>query len=280
MSGLDKRLFAFRPDLADIRLQGQCEAAAFVEGVPSQCAVPVTSVFRTPADDAMQVTQMLLGESLQVFERKNGWAWVQLEHDRYVGYVRENALRDSNIKPTHHVSVLSSHIYPKADIKTQPAVAVPMMAQLAVLETHDTFHKLASGDYIYHSHTNKAFASDFVAIAEQFLHAPYLWGGKTALGIDCSGLVQIALAAWGIAAPRDSDMQQQGLGHDVVQETLKRGDLMFWKGHVGILQDGQTLLHANGHHMRVVSEPLQAALDRIGAKGFPVTAIKRLYSVD
>jgi cell wall-associated NlpC family hydrolase len=276
MSTLDKRLFALRPDLADARLKGQCEAAAFVEGVPAQCAVPVAGIFRAPADDAMQVTQMLLGESLLVFEQKDGWAWVQLDADSYVGYVRDNALRDAKIKSTHHVSVLSSHLYPKADIKTQPAVAVPMMAQLCVTGSQGDFHSLVSGRQIYQNHASTGYASDFVAVAEQFLLVPYLWGGKTAWGLDCSGLVQVALAACGADAPRDSDMQQQGLGSDVSGKKLKRGDLMFWKGHVGILRDSDTLLHANGHHMQVVSEPLKTAIARIEAKGFPVTAVKRI----
>jgi NlpC/P60 family/Bacterial dipeptidyl-peptidase Sh3 domain len=276
MTGLDKRLFAFRPDLADARLMGRCEAAQFAEGIPAQCAVPVAGVFRSPADDAMQVSQMLLGESLLVFEQKNGWSWVQLDGDNYVGYVRDGALRDAKAKRTHHVCVLSSHLYPKPDIKTQPAIAVPMMSQLCALDTTGDFHALASGRLIYKSHASSSFATDFVAVAEQFLHAPYLWGGKTAWGIDCSGLVQIALHACGRDAPRDSDMQEQGLGQDVTGEKLKRGDLIFWKGHVGILRDAETLLHANGHHMQVVSEPLETAMARIAAKGFPVTSIKRL----
>jgi cell wall-associated NlpC family hydrolase len=276
MSSLDKRLFAVRLDLADARLKGRCDAAAFVEGVPAHCGVPVAGVFRAPADDAMQITQMLLGESLLMFEQKNGWAWVQLDGDSYVGYVREAALRDARAKRTHHVAVLSSHLYPKPDIKTQPAEAVPMMAQLCVTASEGDFYSLLSGQNIYHSHASTGFASDFVAVAEQFLHTPYLWGGKTVWGLDCSGLVQIALAACGVHAPRDSDMQEQGLGGDVTGRSLQRGDLVFWKGHVGIMQDGTSLLHANGHHMQVVSEPLQVAMERIAARGSVVTAMKRL----
>jgi cell wall-associated NlpC family hydrolase len=151
-----------------------------------------------------------------------------------------------------------------------------MMAQICVLHSADQFHTLASGRFVYRSHASNEHASDYVAVAEQFMDVPYLWGGKTAWGIDCSGLVQIALNASGIDAPRDSDMQEQGLGGDVGKKKLRRGDLMFWKGHVGILRDADTLLHANGYHMRVVSEPLKAALSRIEAKGFPVTAVKRL----
>jgi cell wall-associated NlpC family hydrolase len=276
MSDLDKRLFAFRPDLADARLKGRCEVARFVEGIPAQCAVPMAGVFRSPADDAMQLTQMLLGEQLLVFEQSNGWSWVQLDGDSYVGYVREAALRDAKAVRTHRVSVPLAHLYPKSDIKSQPAVAVPMNAELCVTGTDGDFLVLASGRHIYASHANTGKQSDFVSVAEQFLHTPYLWGGKTVMGIDCSGLVQTAMHASGVEAPRDSDMQEQGLGTDISGQTLQRGDLIFWKGHVGILQDGMTLLHANGHHMMVVSEPLQVAIDRIAAKGSAVTAVKRV----
>ncbi len=276
MSELDKRLFAFRPDLADARLKGRCEAARFVEGIPAQCAMPVAGVFRNPADDAMQLTQMLLGETLLVFEQNNGWSWVQLDGDSYVGYVRDAALRDAKAVRTHKVSVPLAHLYPKSDIKSQPAAAVPMNAELCVTGTDGDFLVLASGRHIYASHANTGKQSDFVSVAEQFLHTPYLWGGKTVMGIDCSGLVQTALQACGMDAPRDSDMQEHGLGTDITGQTLQRGDLVFWKGHVGIMQDATTLLHANGHHMLVVSEPMQVAVERISAKGSAVTAVKRV----
>jgi cell wall-associated NlpC family hydrolase len=276
MIALDTRLFAARPDLADIRLKGRYNAKHFVEGMPAQCAVPVAGVFRSPSDDAMQLTQMLLGETLRVFERAGDWAWVQLDGDGYVGYVRRAAFSDAITKPTYKVTVPLAHLYREPNIKTQPAIAVTMNAALTVTGTSGDFHMLASRRYIYAVHTSTADASDFVAVAEQFLHAPYLWGGKTVLGIDCSGLVQTALKACGVAAPRDSDMQERGLGADVSDETRQRGDLIFWKGHVGIMQDSNTLLHANGHHMQVVSEPLQMALELIAAKGSAVTAVKRL----
>ncbi len=276
MSNLDTRRFAVRPDLADMRLKGRCEAAQFVEGNPAQCTVPVTGVFRAPADDAMQLTQMLLGETLLVFETSNGWAWVQLERDNYVGYVRDAGLHYGMTKTTHHVTAPLAHLYPKPDIKSQPAVAVPMNARLLVTGESGDFHALPTGQYIYVTHASTITQGDFVSVAEQFLHVPYLWGGKTVMGIDCSGLVQTALHTCGMAAPRDSDMQEQELGALVSRENLRRGDLIFWKGHVGIMQDATTLLHANGYHMKVVSEPLRVAVDRIAAKGSDMTAIKRL----
>jgi len=276
MSAPDKRLFAVRPDLADVRLKNQVDATRFVEGTPAQCTVPVAGVFRSPSEDAMQLTQMLWGEPLLVFEQGNGWCWVQLDNDSYVGYVRDNTLQDAKTKRTHRVDVPLTHLYPKPDIKTQPAIAVPMNAELCVTGESGEFLSLASGRHIYANHASTGTQADFVSVAEQFLRTPYLWGGKTVMGIDCSGLVQTALQACGIDAPRDSDMQEQGLGVDISGETLRRGDLVFWKGHVGIMQDGMTLLHANGHHMMVVSEPFQVAVERIAAQGSAVTAVKRV----
>jgi cell wall-associated NlpC family hydrolase len=117
---------------------------------------------------------------------------------------------------------------------------------------------------------------DFVAVAERFLGTPYLWGGKTNNGVDCSGLVQVALAACGMPCPRDSDMQERALGAPVALADSRRGDLLFWKGHVAIVRDAATLLHANAFHMMVAVEPIAEALARIEAAGSPVTSVKRL----
>ena len=195
MSAPDKRLNAFRDDLADVRLKGRVDTARFVEGVPVQCAVPLASVFKAPASDAMQLTQMLLGENCHVFDRAGGFAFVQLDADGYVGYVREDALQGTVVQTTHRISVPLSHLYPSASIKTQPAVAVPMNARVASLTHEGDFHHLANGQYVYASHLSADVESDFVSVAERFLHTPYLWGGKSVLGIDCSGLVQVSLAA-------------------------------------------------------------------------------------
>jgi len=281
MATPDKRLNAFRPDLADARLKGQVEAPRFVEGQPRQVTVPVAAIHRGPQGDSMQVTQALLGETLKVFEERDGWAFAQLDRDGYVGYVRRAALSETITPVTHRVCVRSTFLYPAASIKTQPAAPVPMNAAVAVTGHDGNFAALADGRFAIAAHLAEInqHADDFVAVAERFRHVPYYWGGKTAEGLDCSGLVQVALEATGQSAPRDSDMQEETLGEKLMvngYDGLRRGDLVFWSGHVGILTGPETLLHANGHHMMVVEEPLRGAVDRIAATGLPVTSIRRL----
>ena len=276
---LSKRLHAWRDDLADERLKGRAAAARFVRGIPAQISAPVANVHRAPATDAMLVTQALFGETALVFETREGWSWVQLAQDGYVGYVRAEALSSVIHKPTHRVAVPSTFLFSKADLKSQPALPLPLNAVLAVAGEENGYLRLASGGHVYGAHCKAAndFAQDWVSVAEQFLHTPYLWGGKTVHGLDCSGLVQVSLQAAGVAALRDSDMQEETLGVPLPRDaSLRRGDLVFWKGHVGIMRDAETLLHANGHHLMVVSEPLKEAAARIASKGSEMTSIRRL----
>lgn len=278
---IDKRRNAFRPDLADKRLEGRVEAARFVEGVAMQVATPIASVRRAPAATAMQLTQALMGETLQVFDEAGGWAFVQLDRDHYVGYVERAFLSSEVLAPTHRIAVPLAHIYPQASLRTQPAVAVPMNATVTVAGMEGSYARLARGGFIYAAHLKPVaeVETDYVAVAERLLHAPYYWGGKSVSGIDCSGLVQLALEACGANCPRDSDMQEQELGQPLRindMDALRRGDLVFWKGHVGIVQWPDRLLHANGHHMLVVSEPLGDAVHRIAASESPVASFKRL----
>jgi cell wall-associated NlpC family hydrolase len=281
MTKLDSRLHAFRPDLADSRLAGRVAAARYAEGRVMQVAAPLVTVHKSPSSDSMQLTQALMGERLHVFDEQEGWAWVQLAADSYVGYVSANALTPALTEATHRVAVPATFLYPAANLKTQPAIAVTLNARLCATGMEGKFLKTAAGLFVYADHVASidAYADDFVSVAERFRHVPYYWGGKSVQGLDCSGLVQLALEACGIACPRDSDMQEQGLGtalqiNDL--DGLRRGDLIFWNGHVGIMTDSSTLLHANGHHMMVVAEPLREAVDRIAGQHGQITSLKRL----
>lgn len=283
MTALDRRLNAYRDDVADLRLEGKVQAARFSDGTAMSLRVPVASLRKAPRFDAPQLTEALLGETLRVFAEDEGWAFVQLDGDGYVGYLSSDALGPPGEAPTHKVVVPSTFIYPEPSIKAQPADILPMLAAVAVTGTDGKFARLADGRFAFAAHLAPlaTFESDPVAVAERFLHAPYYWGGKTVHGLDCSGLVQLALAACGIAALRDTDMQEESLGVPLPREAIteaRRGDLVFWKGHVGIVRDPATLLHATGHTMQVVLEPLVAAVTRIAAGGDPVTSIRRLQS--
>ena len=279
MVALDPRINPFRPEIAAKYLQGQVEAARFVEGVRYDVIEPIAAVRRAPSHEARLDTQALLGETVAVYETTDeGWAWGQLESDGYVGWLSANALGTPGLAATHKVSVPRTLAFPGPNIKLTPAAALPMGARLAVARQDERFAVAANGWHlpIMHLSPLKARQSDFVVAAEEFLHAPYLWGGKTSLGIDCSGLVQVSLQAAGIACPRDSDMQEMALGKLSTLGELRRGDLVFWKGHVAIARDRATLLHANAHAMAVAIEPAAEAIARIKAAGSDITSVKRL----
>ena len=277
MPELDKRINAFRGDLADVRLRGRVEAPKFVEGLAMEVKVPVASVHREPSSVSMQTTQVIFGEKIMVFDDRDGWIWCQLARDGYVGYISNDSASGELTAPTHRVAVLSTMMYPGADIKAQPIVLLPMNARLEIVGGDEKFSKLSNGKYVFTRHLKPLndLETDFVGIAEKFRDVPYYWGGKTVQGLDCSGLVQVSLEACGILSPRDTDMQEKQLGQNLMindLDGLRRGDLVFWKGHVGIMLDQKTLLHANGHHMMTVKEPLAEAVARITD---PVTSIKR-----
>lgn len=279
MVALDPRINPFRPEIAAKHLQGQVEAKRFVEGMRHQVIEPIADVRRAPSHEAPLDTQALLGESMMVYEAtEEGWAWSQLENDGYVGWLSANALGAPGAAPTHKVAVPRTLGFPGPDIKLPPMIALPMGARLTIVRQDERFAVNAFGWHFPLAHLTpiKARQQDFVAVAEAFLAAPYLWGGKTSLGIDCSGLVQVALQAAGVACPRDSDMQELALGKLSSVASLRRGDLVFWKGHVAIARDSETIIHANAHHMMVAIEPVASAFARIKAAGSNVTSVKRI----
>lgn len=282
--GYDRRLTPARPDLAAAHLEGKVSAARYVEGQPMRVITETAALRGEPNPENAYDTQALFGETLMVYDVDDeGWAYAQIVRDGYVGYVSANALEPVTTAETHWVCAPRTPVYPGRSIKTPPLMGLPMLAQVTVRDSDGIFARIEGGGcvWLHHLAAMNTPAPDFVAVAERFENAPYLWGGKTWDGVDCSGLVQIALHAAGVEAPRDTDMQAAALGSQIDPgpdyANLRRGDLVFWKGHVGIMCDGQTLLHANGHHMQVAREPFSVARERIARNSFgEVTMVRRL----
>jgi cell wall-associated NlpC family hydrolase len=288
----DRRRSAWRDDLADERLRGRVPATRFVTSTTAVVAAPVLGVRKAPDKTRGLETELLFGEMVDVFEQVDGWSWVQSQADGYVGYVASAGLTAQAPAPTHRVRAIGTFVYARPDIKSPPILALSIGCRVAVGEIQDRFAALATGGFVmaHHLMALDAGVLDFVDVAERLLGTPYLWGGRSRLGLDCSGLLQVSMQAAALPCPRDSDMQRQEVGHDrpvpktlsepdaisADVEGLERGDLLFWPGHVAIATDGHMLIHANGHHMSTVVEPILEAAVRIYRQtGDGVTALKR-----
>lgn len=276
---LDWRQNPFRPDLADIRLEGQVEASRFVEGTPARIAAPATPLLRRPAADAAMDSQLLHGEAVLVFERKDGWAWVQSMTDGYVGYLREGALSTSMPAPTHKVTVGQTVVLSDRDQIAAPLHSLSMGAQVSVAEPGDRFHRLATGGYVFAGHLAPVdcYEADWVAVAGRLLGLPYLWGGRGFGGIDCSGLVQLSLALCGCPVLRDTDQQSATVGQPIPLDSAswKHGDLLYTKGHVLIARSDGSVIHATGFRWSVIHELRNNAILRLYDQGRPIISARR-----
>ena len=283
MRAFDPRVTPARADLAAKELEGKAAAARYVAGEVYEVIEPQAPLRGEPSHDAPLLTEALKGERVRIYEKNDeGWAWGQLAADGYVGWLSANALAPPGAPPTHKVAALRTLVFPGPSIKLAPLEALPLGARVAVARREERMAVTQSGGYLpaVHLAPIDVYETDFVAVAERFLGVPYLWGGKTVLGLDCSGLVQIALAACGISCPRDSDMQEEALGSPIAAATdrsdLKRGDLVFWTGHVAIVRDRANFLHANAFHMAVAIEPIGDAIARIRGAGGEITSVRRI----
>jgi cell wall-associated NlpC family hydrolase len=277
----DPRRHAYREGLAAESMRGQGVALRYVTGELRQVAVPALPLRREPRFNAILHTEALFGETLTLFDESEGWAWVQLARDDYVGYMPSEGLTTTIMTPTHRVAVLRTYVYPSPDIKTPPLVLLSLNSLLPVAGDVGRFVALKSGGFVIAEHlrTLDEHAGDFVDVALAFCGTPYLWGGRTSLGVDCSGLVQLASEAAGLACPRDTDMQVKEIGRQLdwqADGALTRGDLVFWDGHVGIMAGPRDLVHASAYQMVVVEEPLAEARDRITtSKGGKIVGVRR-----
>ncbi|MEX2519947.1 MAG: NlpC/P60 family protein [Paracoccaceae bacterium] len=270
---IDTRVTPVRPDLAALHLRGVIEAETYASGQPMRCAAPVAPISAAPDGESEQVSQLLFGEDFTAYEVEGGWAWGQCALDGYVGYVPlADLMPEPATKPSHRVNALQALIYSAPDLKSRPIGAVPFGARLTRRGTEETrgFIALDPGGFVYKSALKHVDSVEqlWISTALRFLGAPYLWGGRSAAGFDCSGLIQTALRAAGVECPRDSDMQLAALGREVSPKMLKRGDLVFWSGHVGIMTSTNMFLHANAHHMAVAEEPFETARSRIAGSEY------------
>lgn len=263
---MDARETLMLDGAADSRLEGLVPAERYVETAAMQARDPATPVRRAPEPDAAQLDQLLFGERFDVLEEREGWCFGQARRDGYVGWVAAFALAAPVLAPTHRVSALRAYAFCEPDIKSAPVGLYSLNAQVTVEAREGRFAHAARAGWFVETQLAEAgrdLPRDWAGVAERFLGAPYLWGGRESLGLDCSGLVQAALHACGRACPRDSD-QQRALGVGVAATDTRRGDLLFWPGHVGLLTAPDRLLHANAHAMEVTVEPLAEAVARMG----------------
>jgi cell wall-associated NlpC family hydrolase len=278
----DPRLTPVRPDLAAQYLEGKVKAARFVTGEAFEIYDALVPLRSQPFSGAELLTQALKGERVTVYDRDDeGFAWGQLSSDGYVGWLPDRALAKPATAPTHKITALSTFAFPGPSIKLPPVETLVMGTTITVLRQDGAFAVTRDGWYLPLPHVSSIdhLERDFVNVAERFVGTPYLWGGKSSFGIDCSGLVQVALNAAGTGCPRDSDMQQDGLGralNPAESSKLQRGDLIFWNGHVAIARHADSIVHANAHHMATAIENTRDAIARIKAAGSEIVAIKRL----
>lgn len=262
MADPDRRLTPATDRVAHDSLRGLLQRPHWTAGQPARLAVPLADLLDSPG--GRRDRQLNFGADLTVIERRDGWAFVQATHDLYCGWLSEAALSLDLPPLTHRVTAPATHIYPAPDMKSHETASLSIGARLSVRAVSGGFAQLATGGWLPLPHIGDRPATDPVAVAETLLGTPYLWGGNSRWGIDCSGLVQAALGACGIACPGDSDLQRDFFAPTAL---IARGDLLFWPGHVALAVSGESMIHATAWQMAVIREDIAAAMARIEAAG-------------
>jgi len=275
---LDARVTPLRDGIAARRLEGLVPAEVYLDPKAMSCAVAAAGIHRAPDLGSEQMDQLLFGERFEVLEEEGAFVLGQARRDGYVGYVEAARLGPVTPSPTHRVAALRTYAFEGPSIKSRAGALLSINSLVCVEAEEGRLAKAVGAGWLPVEHLAPigVFEDDPAAVAERFVGAPYLWGGRESLGLDCSGLVQQALFACGLACPRDTD-QQQALGRQIGRAEFGRNDLVFWKGHVAMGLDGERIVHANGHHMATVVESLEAAIARIAAAGYgEPTAFRRV----
>jgi cell wall-associated NlpC family hydrolase len=275
---LDPRLTPLRDGIASRSLEGVLPAEVYLDPRPMACAAPAAGIHRAPDAASEQMDQLLFGEVFEVLEEEGAFVFGQARRDGYCGFVEAAKLAPRGPAPTHRVAAIRTYAFAEPAIKSKASGPYSINSLVHVETVDGKLAKVAGAGWMTAAHLAPigVFESDWAAVAERFAGAPYLWGGRESLGLDCSGLAQAALFACGLACPRDADLQEQ-LGRAIDRAEFGRGDLVFWKGHVAIGLDAERIVHANGHHMAVAIEPLDEALARIRANSFgEATSFRRL----
>jgi cell wall-associated NlpC family hydrolase len=276
---LDARVSPVRDGVASRRLEGVAPAEVYLDPRPRTCIAPAAAIRRTPDASSEQMDQLLFGEIFEVIEEEEGgFVWGQARRDGYVGFVEAASLAEPGPAPTHWISALRTYAFAQASIKSKASGPYSQGSLVAVEAVEGKLARIWGAGWITAEHLTPigVVESDAAAVAQRYVGAPYLWGGRESLGLDCSGLVLQALSACGMACPRDAD-QQEAMGRQIDKAEFGRNDLVFWKGHVAMGIGEGRIVHANGHHMATVVEPLETAIERIGAAGYPPTAFRRIF---
>lgn len=277
---LDPRIHVARADLVEIGLSAVVAAGRYTVPLPQIGTAPRAALFAAPDDGATAVSELLHGEAFDVYDIESGrtgdWAFGRTLHDGYTGWLPLKVLADppEEPAPAHVITARSAPVFSRPDIKAPVLHHLPLGARINAVPSA-RFLALAGGGHVHKAHVAPHAERTPLAVAELFAEAPYVWGGRSPDGVDCSGLIQSALVACGIPCPRDSDQQRESLGKHVEPADARAGDIVFFPGHVGILAAPGQLFHANAHWMRTLAEPLADVLARLGGPEH-LLAIKRL----